>query len=225
MTQNQLRYHELQETRRSHKTDENERQRHNLAVETENQRSNIASELNVRHNTNVNYHLGYLNYLETGRSNRERESNTRFANQTQRLAQQETARANRANEAIRTTEATTGIVNSLENIRTHKANETIAMINSNRNYEYNMGSLAETKRSNLAKESLNQFATMETVKHNRITERETNRHNMTVETETKRHNLIGEMQKNVDLINNANSIKFNTLSNVLRSASSLITIK
>lgn len=220
MTANQLRYHELRETNRSNKVRENETQRHNLATEVETQRSNISNELNNRYATNKRFQIDFGNLLETQRANRAREFNTQYSNYTQRLAQQETARANRASEALGAINAQTNIVNSLEGIRHNKAQESLGFLESDRNYEIRTNANAETHRANLAKEGFN----MQNLNFNYANLAELRRHNQTVEGETKRHNLIGEMQRNVDLINDANSIKFNTLSNVLRSTTSLIRV-
>lgn len=220
MTANQLRYKELLETTRSNKTNERERERHNLATETETQRSNIASELNSRYSVDRNFALGHLNYLETARANRAREANQQYSNQTQRMQVQEQRRSNLANEAIATTNATTNIGNLLESIRTHTRNEDLGFINSQRQYDLGVANLQETERSHKRNEDI-AFANLQ---HQQNVLTETRRHNTTVEGETKRHNLIGEMQKNVDLINDSNAIKFNTLSNVLRSTSGLIKI-
>lgn len=220
MTANQLRYHELLETNRSNKEREKENTRHNLATEVENVRSHVAAEVNNRYATDKSFQIQHLNYLENHRTNIVREGIMQQEADTKRLQQIEQGRSNRANEALGSINATTNIATTLETMRTNRVKEALENQRIANDYEIKKESNAETHRANVQREQIS----FQNLAYNYSNLEEIRRHNQTTEGETKRHNLIGEAQKNIDLLNDSNSIKFNTLSNVLRSLSGMVRI-
>lgn len=218
MTTNQLRYWELQENKRHQRVVENETQRSNIARERETIRSNVAGELNNRYATNMQFRLGYLNYLENNRANLVREENTRYSNYTARLEQAERQRSNLANESIATGNLIATVGRNVEQMRANLVSEqlkrqdqSLTATKMDRDFVISLGNLAETERSHKANEDI-AYAS-QAIDVRKLDE--TIRHNQAVEIETKRNNLIQNQQKNVDLINDANRIKFTTLANVL----------
>lgn len=130
--------------------------RHNRAVEAEQRRSNLANEA-IRAQTNAqNLQLGVGNLEETKRANLARE--------------REAHRANKEGEQIKRD------TNTIQ-ARNADTNAYNAMVNYS-NAQTNMGSLAELRRANQAKETLGLSTLAEQERANKAREEETNRSNI-----------------------------------------------
>lgn len=98
MTQNQIKYQTLQESKRSNLVNEAETERSHRAVEAETNRSNVARETETHRSNVANEQLTAARDAESKRSNLARELET---NRHNVATEAETHRSNTANEALK----------------------------------------------------------------------------------------------------------------------------
>lgn len=104
MTQNQIAYWSLEETKRANKVDEGERHRHNVASESEINRHNVATEYETnRHNVATE--------LLTSQSNSENVRHNQAQESIATFNAEENARANQEREAIQRSNIDLGYAN------------------------------------------------------------------------------------------------------------------
>lgn len=172
MTNNQIQYWNLQESKRSNRAVESETQRTNMAKEAETHRSNLEREALARQqlltdirNTVKQRQYNYAVLSETNRSNVAREKETNRSNQVQerlkseyQMQQRDYNNSNllnvRRNTAIADYNAQTQRLALNEQIRHAQASEQISLLTNKENQRANLARETETNRSNLAKEQI-----------------------------------------------------------------------
>lgn len=219
MTQNQIAYWNYVESKRNHRAVEKETNRSNLARETETNRSNRAHEYQVFQQRMQDRDLKRIDQNEVERSHRQNEWRDYWALQetkrhnraveevnlistaaqeltahTSARAQQEIARSNQVKERQTQQQITSEAnLNQARVYQGYASNELTAA------YQY--GSLTESKRANLASESLRsqqinveEFRNRELTRHNLAAERETTRHNQASESVQETGNVLNALE-------------------------------
>lgn len=195
MTQNQLRYWELQETKLSHRNTEAETNRSNLAKEKETKRANKAREFQNMIDSDRRFFIDKHNLEELQRSNHVREYQ-------QQQSYNETVRTNKANEDIRRSQVANQSAEIAERSRSNRQQETLAkqqlieqVRNNTTNNVITAGNLTETSRNNIFNNALAQSKLEEEIRANKQREniqRAANQINSDRNRETARSNLARE---------------------------------
>lgn len=128
MTQNQIRYWEVQETKRANEARERETVRSNLAQERENYRHNTAVETETKRSNIAHEDYNNRNLLELSRHNVASEQLQDFSNR-------ETQRHNRATEGISQQQVSLGYAQLAETVRNNNLNYRVGMLNASANQQ------------------------------------------------------------------------------------------
>lgn len=213
MTHNQIEYWKNQETQRSNLAAERENLRSNQAKERETYRSNLERERETRNRNLNDYLLGMLNYSEISRHNRATEmQQNRYYKEIERSNQAKEIENKRSN-----------LANERETHRSNLASENIRMLQ--QQIERRKADTAQYVAQTQARKVTNDYIlgsrnldlmarqVAETQRSNKAREQENIRSNIARESETARHNTEMERQGAIQLsINqqNAETARINT---------------